>query len=46
MLSDISGRYYVDIIVSSGDEIKDEANITSNNLTTLSDLLDLWRLRF
>lgn len=46
MLSDVSGRYYVDIIVSSGDKIKDEANITSNNLTTLSDLLDLWRLRF
>ena len=43
MLSDVSGRYYVDI-VSSGDKIRDEANITSNNLTTLSDLLDLWRL--
>ena len=34
MLSDVSGRYYVDI-VSSGDKINDEANMKHGNAVKL-----------
>ena len=44
-MSDVSGRYDVDI-VSSGDQIQDEDNITANIVTAQYDLLNLWRLQF